>query len=123
MTQGKKSATTGYDGRVASNITSAIRHDVDHFEILRFTSYSSQNDIKSILKLKTHTDDARRSHDQRNTHKVHDMTFYTPCLISTQANILLILILVICDRKVAIYALFACTLNMIICNFTFQEKV
>ena len=58
-----------------------------------------------------------------NTHKVHDMTFYTPCLISTQANILLILILVICDRKVAIYALFACTLNMIICNFTFKEKV
>ena len=34
---------------------------------------------------------------------------------------LLILILVICDRKAAIYALFACTLNMIICNFTFKN--
>ena len=67
MTQGKKSATTGYAGRVATNITSAIRHDVDHFEILRFTSFSSQNDIKSRLKLQTHTDDARRSHDQRQT--------------------------------------------------------
>ena len=59
--------TTGCDSHVATNITSAIRHDVDHFEKLRFTSYSSQNDIKSILKLHTHTHDARRSHDQRQT--------------------------------------------------------